>query len=109
MYIKFIELKLTRTIHHVESERNYSTTFSNVSRYGIFSIVPEFFDSELFGSYLTAVPEPLDVNSRFARPVIFIALYTIAKSLSAITRREGYYDKRASACNYQSRVRNNDK
>jgi len=28
MYTKFMELKLTRTIHHVESERNYSTTFS---------------------------------------------------------------------------------
>jgi len=28
MYTKFMELKLTRTIHHVESERNYSTSFS---------------------------------------------------------------------------------
>jgi len=36
-----MELKLTRTIHHVESERNYSTTFfSNVSRYGIFFSTP---------------------------------------------------------------------
>jgi len=28
MYTKFMELKHTRTIHHVESKRNYPTTFS---------------------------------------------------------------------------------
>jgi len=107
-----MELKLTHTIHHVESERNYSTTFSVTYPDTEFfsTIVPELFDSDpkLFGSYLTAVPEPFDVNSSFAGPVIFIALYIITKSLSTTARRERYYDKWASACDYQSRVRNND-
>jgi len=68
MYAKFTDLKLTRTIHHVESERNYSTIFSvTYLDIELFSTtVPELFDSdpELFGSYLTAVPESVDVNSR---------------------------------------------
>jgi len=54
-----MELKLTHTIHHVESERNYSTTFSVTYLDTEFfsTIVPKLFDSdpELFGSYLTAV------------------------------------------------------
>jgi len=74
-----MELKFTRTIHHVESERNYSTTFSvtYLDTEFFFDTVSELFDSdpELFGSYLTSIPEPFDVNSRFAGSVIFIALY----------------------------------
>jgi len=87
-----MELKLTRASHHVKSERNYSTTFSvTYSDTEFFLItVLELFDSdlELLGSDLTAVPEQFDVNSRFAGSVIFIALYTIAKSLLATMRRE---------------------
>jgi len=116
MYIKFgmqnLKLKLTCTIHHVESERNYSTTFSVTYLDTEFfsTTVPELFncDPKLFGSYLTAVPEPFDVNSRFAGPVIFIALYIVTKSLSTTAGREWDYNKRASACDYQSRVRNDN-
>jgi len=67
MYTKFMELKLTRTIHHVESERNYSTTFSVTYHDTKFfsTTIPELFDSdsELFGSYLTTIPEPLIQDS----------------------------------------------
>jgi len=40
-------IKLTRTIHHVESERNYSTTFLvTYLDTKFFSTVPELFDSD---------------------------------------------------------------
>jgi len=51
MYTKLMELKPTRTIHHVESERNYSTTFS------VTCLDTKFFSTtvpELFNSYQTA-------------------------------------------------------
>jgi len=43
-----MELKLTRTIHHVESERNYSTTFSvtYLDTEFFFDNCPELFDSD---------------------------------------------------------------
>jgi len=82
MYTKFsiqnLELKLIRTIHHVESERNYSTTFS------VTYPDTEFFSTtvpEPFGSYLTVVPKPFNVNSEFAEYSFlnaFLNGYTLA-------------------------------
>jgi len=46
-------------------------------------------DPELFGSYLTAVPEPFDVNSGFAGLVINYSAVHQAKSLSTTTTAEG--------------------